>query len=227
MKLGFRINLLKGALGVTVLGVAAVGVITLSGNHPAFKGQYKDTATVINKVLPSKPTSSRAPLPGTLPMTFPSVSNVGSGNQAFPAGNYVEREPGDSSLTNGPPWSGPHYVLQVASSSGQHFSGEVYYIYEDGRNDKVFPFDGVLSTGNNSATLTVTGPPQMRYNFPEAAVKQGTTIQAPVTNRTITLDGCQHYLHWLNPAGGASAKLTTLNHYECTFVYMGSSATYN
>ncbi len=227
MKVRSRIDLLKGALGVTVLGVATVGVITLGGHQPASKGQHKSTDTIIHKVLPPKPASSQAPLPGTLPMTFPPVPNVGTGNQAVPVGNYVEHEPGDSGPNNGPPWSGAHYVLQVTSSSGQHFSGEVYDIYTDGRNDKVLPFEGVLSTSNNSATLTVTGPPQMRYSFPEAAVNQGTTIQAPIANRTITLDGCQNYLHWLSPAGGAPANLYATHPYECTFAYMGSSEVYN
>ena len=156
----------------------------------------------------------------------PPVSGAGTGNPSLPVGNYFEylktSQPGYEAQ--------PMYFLNIThSSTSGNLSGIIYMLYQDGKVDSVFPFTGVLGPHGTTATFTVTGPPTVVSNngavaYAQATVKPGDKLNATVSNRTVTMEGCSTYLHFLTPAGGIGASLINITMHPalCNFYYIGA-----
>ena len=152
----------------------------------------------------------------------PPTTGAGTGNSAIPIGNYFEFWP-----TEAGNYEAPGYFLNVTHSDPNGaFSGMMYLHYADGKVDSVFPFTGTLAPGGQSATFTVTGPPTtVSYNdtvfYVQAVVEPGDRLSATLTERTVTMEGCDTYLHFLTAAGGAPPNGLSSDPDLCNFYYMG------
>lgn len=154
---------------------------------------------------------------------LPPTKGAGTGNSAMPIGNYFEYTP---SLQVGN-YEFPMYFMNITKSSQNgEFSGIMYLRYADGKNDSVFPFAGLMNPSGSSVAITVTGQPtKVIYNgqlaYVAAVVAPGQRLVATVTNRVITMDQCDTYLHFLTPAGGAPPNEAARDPSICTFYYIG------
>ncbi len=154
---------------------------------------------------------------------LPPTKGAGTGNSAIPIGNYFEYTP-SSQVGN---YEFPMYFMNITQSNQDgEFSGTMYLRYADGQNDSVFPFAGVTNPSGSSVAITVTGQPtKVIYNgqlaYVAAVVAPVQRLVATVTNRVITMNQCDTYLHFLTPAGGAPPNEMTRDPNICNFYYIG------
>ena len=173
---------------------------------------------------PPRQVPVRATSPTGDPAYFtPPTTGAGTGNSAIPIGNYFEFWP-----TEAGNYEARGYFLNVSHSDlNGSFSGMMYLSYADRKVDSVFPFTGTLAPSGQSATFTVTGPPTtVSYNgtivYVEAVVNPGDRLSATLSGRTVTMEGCDAYLHFLTAAGGAPPNELSSDPSICNFYYMGS-----
>ena len=156
----------------------------------------------------------------------PPVTGAGTGNPSLPIGNYFEylrtSQPGYLAQ--------PMYFLNITHSAvNGDFSGIMYMTYQDGKVDSAFPFNGTFDRSGTSITFTVSGPPtevvyQGVVKYVQADVSTGQQLQATLSNRMVSMAGCNKYLHFLTAAGGVGASLTNLIRHPaiCNFYYVGA-----
>ena len=214
------------AAAILLVATALLGLGHLKSTSGAKPGTVATTSTL----APARPHTTFYVAPGQMSRSFPAAQDVGSGNANLPLGDYVEHWPGETgpslqgqpgSYSSGPPWNGPHYTLQITAVSGQSFAGELYFIYQDGHVGNVFTFTGVASPDWTNATVTVTSAPQQAQGmsgYYQSTLGIGAKINAPISNSSIILDGCNSYLHWLLPSAGVPTSDAS---YDCQFNYQG------
>ena len=219
------------AAAILVVATALLGL----GHIKSTSGAKPGTASTTTTLAPASTHTTFYVAPGQLLSEVPPALGVGTGNAFFPLGDYVEHFPGNSgpldpshpgSTLVGPPWYGIHYTLQITAVSGQSFAGELYFTYVGPGVGNVFTFTGVASPDWSNATVTVTSPPQQAQGmsgYYQSTLGIGAKINAPISNRAITLDGCNSYLHWLLPSDNVPSSDAS---YDCQFNYMGGSPTY-
>ena len=215
-----------GAVSILVVAGAVAASVELSSRSaiPSGKkpGNLHASKKPSVKVATSKRTRNNSGSSGDPSYFSPPVVGAGTGNPALPIGNYQEYWP-----TTPANYETTAYFLNITQSRpGGSFSGTMYLRYEDGKVDTVFPFSGEIGPGGSTATFTVTGPPTVvvydgKVAYTQAVAKPGYRLGANLSARTVTMVGCENYLHFLTASGGAPPIQLSSDPNLCNFYYIG------
>ena len=152
---------------------------------------------------PPSPTVTNSPSP-----TFP-----GGINDAL-LGNYLDGPVGT-----------PHYVLDVRTSTATHFSGWLYFEYQDGRIAPLFHY--TATTGSGDALSVQTDSSSVPFSIgaggpvPLATGGQAGSSPLPLSQTyagvddgtSITITDCGSFLYWASPHPGTGPAQS------CTFTH--------
>ncbi|MDA8195677.1 MAG: hypothetical protein M0019_00440 [Actinomycetota bacterium] len=195
---------IASATAVVVLAGVSAALITSQSHKAGANGSVQAKSAAATSEVITSPIAA----PSTASTTTPTVVTTSTSTTAntsnadlIAQGDYVDSPPGR-----------PSYVLAVTASTPESASGNLDFLYQDGRVNTIFPisisysYNGELAiTANADASLTPGG-------VPESTLSAGSTVTATRNGDSITLNGCDGYLHWAS---------TYPSQMSCTLVFNG------
>jgi hypothetical protein len=85
----------------------------------------------------------------------------------------------------------PHYIVKVTSAHGTTFSGNVTFLFQDGKTSRVFDFSGTVSSQNATARPTDVAASDSE---PKIVGSVPGSLHISVGADVLTFEGCQSYL---------------------------------
>lgn len=156
-------------------GTTSTSAAAPSTSIPARSTTTTTSTTSTTSVTPS----STVPASTTSSIPFVTTTTAAPGSTPLPVGQYFNA-----------PSGGPRYDLSVTSARGDQVSGQLSFIYQDGRTSPVFSFQGTVAA--NEPFLLHTSPAMTAY--------------AVVSKGTVSLVDCNNYLQY---ASSSAACLFT------------------
>jgi hypothetical protein len=95
----------------------------------------------------------------------------------------------------------PHYVVDITSAQGTRFSGNMTFLFQDGRTSREFDFSGAVT--GQSATATPTSVATSNSE-PKTVSSVPSSLRISVGPDMLTFEDCQTYLPEAQSAGACT-----------------------